>query len=516
MKGAVAAGHRLTAEAGAQVLADGGNAVDACVAAAFVSWVAESPLTGPGAGGFMLIHRGADSSTRVLDHFVAVPGLGLSERGLTEMDEAGIDFTPESSQFFRIGAASCAVPGAAMGLGEAHSRFGTRPWPALLEPAIEHARAGIVITEQQAYLHELLDPILRHTDEGRAMYSSDGSFLVEGDRLVMPDLARTLERLAGAGADDLYTGELARAISEHVCGHGGEITMRDLREYRVMRRRPVRVPFLGLEFESNPPPSTGGVLIGLGLRLVDRAGVGGPPGSGEAMSRLVEIMREQEAARGGPFARELYRGGLARRLYDEDALAAAVARVRGGQPELQRGTTHISVVDARGNAAALTASTGAGSGVIIPGTGIQLNNMLGEFDLSATGGIPRPGVRFTSAMAPSVVTTGGRPRLVVGSAGSLRLRGAILQVIVNVVAHGLGIEEAIERPRIHLEADVVNVEGGNDLAEVDRLESLGYRLARWERLNLYFGGVSGVELLEDGTVAAAGDPRRGGHGVVVE
>jgi gamma-glutamyltranspeptidase/glutathione hydrolase len=154
--------------------------------------------------------------------------------------------------------------------------------------------------------------------------------------------------------------------------------------------------------------------------------------------------------------------------------------------------------------------------VIIPGTGIQLNNMLGEFDLSATGGIPRPGVRFTSAMAPSVVTTGGRPRLVVGSAGSLRLRGAILQVIVNVVAHGLGIEEAIERPRIHLEADVVNVEGGNDLAEVDRLESLGYRLARWERLNLYFGGVSGVELLEDGTVAAAGDPRRGGHGVVVE
>jgi gamma-glutamyltranspeptidase/glutathione hydrolase len=516
MKGAVAAGHRLTAEAGAQVLADGGNAVDACIAAAFVSWVAESPLTGAGAGGFMLIHRGADSSTRVLDHFVAVPGLGLSERGLTEMDEAGIDFTPESSQFFRIGAASCAVPGAAMGLGEAHRRFGTRPWRTLLEPAIAHARNGIVLTAQQAYLHELLDPILRHTDEGRAMYGSNGSFLVEGDLLVMPDLARTLERLAEAGADDLYSGELARAVSEYVCGHGGEITMRDLREYRVMRRRPVRVPFLGLEFESNPPPSTGGVLIGLGLRLLDRAGVGGPPGSAEAMARLVEIMREQETARGGPFARELYRGGLARRLYDEDALAAAAERVRGGLPELQRGTTHISVVDARGNAAALTASTGAGSGVIVPGTGIQLNNMLGEFDLSATGGIPRPGVRFTSAMAASVVKSGDRPRLVVGSAGSLRLRGAILQVVVNAVAHGLGVKEAIERPRVHLEGELVNVEGGNDPAELDRLESWGYPLARWERLNLYFGGVSGVELLEDGSVAAAGDPRRGGHGVVVE
>jgi gamma-glutamyltranspeptidase/glutathione hydrolase len=283
-----------------------------------------------------------------------------------------------------------------------------------------------------------------------------------------------------------------------------------------MRRRPVRVPFLGLEFESNPPPSTGGVLIGLGLRLLDRAGVGGPPGSAEAMATLVEIMREQETARGGPFARELYRGGLARRLYDKDALAAAVERVRGGLPELQRGTTHISVVDARGNAAALTASTGAGSGVIVPGTGIQLNNMLGEFDLSATGGIPRPGVRFTSAMAPSVVKSGDRPRLVVGSAGSLRLRGAILQVVVNAVAHGLGVEEAIERPRVHLEGELVNVEGGNDPAELDRLESWGYPLARWERLNLYFGGVSGVELLEDGSVAAAGDPRRGGHGVVVE
>jgi gamma-glutamyltranspeptidase/glutathione hydrolase len=516
MKGAVAAGHRLTAEAGAHVLAEGGNAVDACIAAAFVSWVAESPLTGPGAGGFMVVHRATDSSTRVLDHFVAVPGLGLSERGLTEMDSAGIAFTPESSQYFRIGAASCAVPGAAAGLGGAHRRFGTLPWRTLVEPAIAHARSGIVLTEQQAYLHELLDPILRHYDEGRKMYGANGDYLVAGDRLVLADLARTLERLADAGADDLYHGELAREVSEFVRTGGGEITMRDLDEYRVVQRRPIRVPFLGLEFESNPPPSTGGVLIGLGLRLLDRAGVGGPPGSAEAMARLVEIMREQETARGGPFARELYRGGLARRLYDEGALEAAVERVRGGLPELQRGTTHISVVDAGGNAAALTASTGAGSGVIVPGTGIQLNNMLGEFDLSATGGIPRPGVRFTSAMAPTVVMGGDRPRLVVGSAGSLRLRGAILQVVVNVVAHGLGIEEAIERPRVHLEAELVNVEGGNDPAEVDRLESLGYPLARWKRLNLFFGGVSGVEQLEDGTVAAAGDPRRGGHGVVVE
>ena len=233
------------------------------------------------------------------------------------------------------------------------------------------------------------------------------------------------------------------------------------------------------------------------------------------MAQLVEIMREQEAARGGPFARELYRGGLARRLYDDGELDAAAARIRTRLPELQQGTTHIAVVDGRGNAASLTASTGAGSGVIVPGTGIQLNNMLGEFDLAVTGGITRPGLRFTSAMAPSLVLREGRPRLVVGSAGSLRLRGAILQIVVNVVAHGLGVQEAIERPRVHFETPLVQVEGGNDPAEVDRLESLGYELGRWRGRNLFFGGAAGVELLENGTLAAAGDPRRGGRGVVV-
>jgi gamma-glutamyltranspeptidase/glutathione hydrolase len=516
MRGAVAAGHPLTAEAGAQVLAEGGNAVDACIASAFVSWVAESPLTGPGAGGFLLVHRAADGSTRVLDHFVAVPGLGLERRGETEMEAVGIDFTPESSQEFRIGAASCAVPGAAAGLGEAHRRFATLPWHTLLEPAIAHARDGILLTEPQAYLHELLDLILRHTDEGRAMYGTNGNRLVAGDRLVMSDLASTLERLAEKGAIDLYRGELARSVSEHVLEHGGEITMRDLREYRVIRRRPVQVPFLGLDFESNPPPSTGGVLIGLGLRLLDRVGVAEPPGSAQAMAQLVEVMRAQEEARGGPFARELYRGGLARRLHDHRALEEAARRLRERLPKAQSGTTHISVVDARGNAASLTASTGAGSGVIVPGTGIQLNNMLGEFDLAATGGIPRPGVRFTSGMAPSVVLRDRLPRLVVGSAGSLRLRGAILQIIVNVVAHGLGVQEAIERPRIHLDATHVHTEGGNDAAELDRVESWGYELARWRRRNLFFGGAAAVELLEDGSIAAAGDSRRGGHGVVVE
>src|SRR5215208_4263009 len=517
MRGAVAAGHRLTAEAGAQVLADGGNAVDACIAAAFVSWVTESPLTGPGAGGFMLIHRAADDSTRVLDHFVAVPGLGLRRRGQTEMDSVDVDFTPESSQVFRIGAASCAVPGAVAGLGEAHRQFASLPWSDLLAPAIELARQGVEMTKPQAYLHAILDLILRHTDEGRAIYGRDGNRLVAGDRLVMADLGQTLERLADKGADEFYRGELARAVVQHVREHGGDFTRRDFTDYRVIRRRPIRTSFLGHDFESNPPPSTGGVLIGLGARLLDRLdGPAGPAESAEAMAQVVEIMREQEAARGRPFSRELYRGGLARRLFDDRGLQATARRLRLRLPEVLLGTTHISVVDGQGNAASLTASTGSGSDVIVPGTGIQLNNMLGEFDLTATGGIPRPGVRFTSGMAPSLVLYGGRPRLAVGSAGSLRLRGAILQVVVNTVVHGLGIEEAIAQPRVHLDATHVHAEGGNDPDELDRLEAWGYELARWRRRNLFFGGASGVEFREDGTLAAAGDPRRGGHGLVIE
>jgi gamma-glutamyltranspeptidase/glutathione hydrolase len=204
------------------------------------------------------------------------------------------------------------------------------------------------------------------------------------------------------------------------------------------------------------------------------------------------------------FERELYRGGLARRLLASTARSAAPV----AESSAPGGTTHISVVDAAGNAASLSSSIGSGSGVVVPGTGIHLNNMLGEADLNP-GSAPA-GRRLTSMMAPSIVLRGGRPRLVVGSAGSARLRGAILQVVLNVVEHGLPVGEAIERARLHVDGAAVHCEGGLDTTEV-----AGYELIRWRERNLFFGGVSGVELRDDGTLAAAGDPRRGGHGVVV-
>jgi gamma-glutamyltranspeptidase/glutathione hydrolase len=173
------------------------------------------------------------------------------------------------------------------------------------------------------------------------------------------------------------------------------------------------------------------------------------------------------------------------------------------------GTTHISAVDGNGDAASLSCSLGSSGGVVVPGTGIQLNNMLGETHLA---GEQRSGARLTSLMTPSLLLREGGPRLVLGSAGSTRLHGAILQVIANVAGRGLGVEEAVEAPRLHFENGVAHCE---DAAAADELEAAGYPVVRWRERNLFFGGVSAVEIRDDGSLAAAGDPRRGGAAVVV-
>ena len=515
MRGAIAAGHPLTAEAGARVLAEGGSAVDACIAAAFASWVAESMLTGPGAGGFFLVHEAERGVTRLADFFTCVPGLGAGRRADARMDEITVEFEPDSWQKFSVGGASCAVPGVPKGLEEVHRRFGRLPWRELTEPAIELARAGVEITPAQDFMHKILDSVLRRSEEGRRVYGLQERRYTTDDHLKLPDLARTLEQLAAEGAGALYGGELGRRVIARVQEEGGEFTPEDLERYRVVWRRPVRAGYRGCEFVSNSPPSSGGILIACGLRLLDRLGEGGEPGSVGALVRMIEVMREQTRARSGRFSADLRRGGLAGRLLSDGATEEAAARVLAAEPGRPTGTTHISVVDSSGNAASLTCSLGSGSGVIVPGTGIHLNNILGEDDLVLGGELP--GERLTSMMAPSIVLVAGRPRLVLGSAGSVRLRGAIMQTVVNAIGHGLPVEEAVTRPRVHLDEPLVQCEGGDavDSATLDRLEALGYELARWRGRNLFFGGVSAVELCSDGSLAAAGDPRRGGHGMVV-
>ncbi len=522
MNGAVAAGHPLTAEAGARILAEGGNAVDACVAAAFAAWVTESPLTGPGAGGFALVRPADGRPPRVADFFVAEPGLGRRVETPAEMEAVDIGFggASETTQVFRIGGASCAVPGAGAGLEAVHRAYGRLPWPVILEPARDLARDGVELNRAQAHLHAILDLILRHAAEGRRLYSrTDGGRLQPGDVLRLPDLAGTLERIAAEGAGCLYRGDLALQIVATVEAEGGAVTEQDLSSYRVIWRRPVGARFHGYDVISNPPPSSGGILIAYGLAILEQLG-DAEVGGAEAIASLVSVMREQARVRSEGFASGLRRGGLAGRLLAPANVANAVARVRAGasgaaEPAPPGGTTHVSVVDASGNAASLTASTGSGSGVIVPGTAVHMNNMLGEFDL--VGDLPpAAGRRLTSMMAPTIVVSADGPRLVVGSAGSIRLRGAIMQVIVNVIAHGLGVAEAIDRPRVHVDEPHVHCEGGFDEGALAELAAEGYDLVRWRRRNLFFGGANAVEVLPDGSEAAAGDARRGGGGVVVE
>ena len=519
MKGAVAAGHALTARAGARILEEGGNAVDACVAAGFAGWVAESPLTGPGAGGFALVAP-VGGPPRVADFFVSTPGLGRPELRGAEMHAIDVGFggDSETTQIFRIGGASCAVPGTTAGLEAVHRAYGRLPWAEVVAPAIELARTGVELTRPQAHLHAILDLILRHTAEGRRLYSRpDGSRLQPGDLLRLPDLAGTLELIAAEGAAALYHGELAHEVALTVQDGGGRLTFDDLAAYEVIWREPVRVPYLGCEVISNPPPSSGGILIAYGLALLERTGAG-ERGSAAAIQALAQVMREQTRVRDAAFASALHDGGLEERLLADDTLAEAAARIAEGTWVSEHtpagGTTHVSAVDADGNAASLSSSTGSGSGVIVPGTGIQLNNMLGEYDLVA-GAPAEAGHRLTSMMAPTVVLAGGRPRLVVGSAGSVRLRGAIMQVVVNVLVHGDGVAEAIDAPRVHVEESHVHCEGGFDAEQLDLVEQWSKNLVRWRRRNLYFGGTNAVEVLPDGSLAAAGDARRGGDGVVV-
>jgi gamma-glutamyltranspeptidase/glutathione hydrolase len=520
VRGTIAAGHPLTAEAGARALAAGGNAVDACVAAAFVACVTESPLTGPGAGGFLLVHSAATGRATVLDAFVATPGRGLAPAAGGVMDEVRVPFDERSSelQTFRIGGAACAAPGLVAGLAEGHRLFGRLPWEGLVRPAAALARDGLELNAMQASLHWILDGVLRRSDEGRKAYGA--ARLEAGERLTLPDLADTLDAVAEHGAQTLYRGELARRIAQAVQAEGGRLTEADLAEYRVIRRRPVRARFRGHELVANAPPSSGGVLVAYALRLLDRLGPQPPFGSVEALARLAEVMRAASRARARGFTRALYRGGLAQRLLAEANVEAEAERIRRREREIVRepaglpSTTHVSVLDAEGNAASLSSSTGCGSGVIVPGTGIHLNNMLGELDLNPAGVAGRPGRRLTSMMAPSILLHRGRPRLVVGSAGSERLRAAILQIVVNVVDHGMDVRAGIDAPRVYLDGDRLHVEDGFADDAVAALEAVGYELVRWPGRNLFFGGAAAVAVGDAG-LEAAGDPRRGGAGVVV-
>lgn len=483
MTGVVAAGHPITAEAGAQVLREGGNAVDAAVCAVLTSFAVESPLTGFGAGGFMMVH-GAEETT-LIDFFVAAPGKDRAERGV-ELAPVVVRFDADTTQTFYVGPASCGVPGTAAGLERALRRFGSAPLADLAAPGIRVAREGAPVNAEQGYILEILWPIHERLEETRALYAPEGRPLREGDVFRFPDLAEALERFAAEGAEPFYRGEVAAALSGFVREHGGTLGPTDLAEYEAIEREPIRVPFRGAEVLTNPPPSSGGILIAYALSQLERLGERSGP------ERLVEAMGAANEARNEAFAEALYGDRL--------------------PGDLLGSTTHISVLDGDGMCASVTCSNGSGSGVLVPGTGVILNNMLGEEDLNPLGfHAIAPGRRVPSMMAPTVVLRDGEIALGLGSAGSNRIRSAILQTVVRAVEEGMAAGDAVRAPRLHFEQGIVQAEPGIDEAALARIEARGIPVLRRPRVNLFFGGVQAVARdPSSGQLSGGGDPRRGG------
>ncbi|MFI5027788.1 MAG: gamma-glutamyltransferase family protein [Solirubrobacterales bacterium] len=497
MNGVAAAGHPLTAEAGATVLREGGNAVDAAICAVLASFAAESPLTGFGAGGFMMVHEDS-GETSLIDFFVAAPGKDGVERG-AELVPVPVHFDAEIEQTFYVGPASCGVPGTAAGLEEALRRFGSAPLADLTGPAVRLAREGAAVNAEQAYILDILAPIHDRLAGTRELYAPGGRPLREGDEIRFPDLADALERFGAEGAEPFYRGEVAAALSDFVLEHGGTLGSSDLASYEAIARRPIRAPFRGTEVLTNPPPSSGGILIAFCLGLLERLGEASGP------EQIVAAMGAANRARGAEFAEALYGQALESSLLDPAGLDLAAADLLGS-------TTHISVLDGNGMCASVTCSNGSGSGVLVPGTGVILNNMLGEEDLNPLGfHAIAPGRRVPSMMAPTVVLRDAEIELCLGSAGSNRIRSAILQTIVRAVEQGMGAGEAVRAPRLHFEQGVVQAEPGIDEQALARIEASGLAVARRPAINLFFGGVQAVARdPATGTFSGGGDPRRGG------
>ena len=377
------------------------------MASVLVSFASESLLTGPGAGGFMLLTSPTGRS-HLLDFFVAAPGRGLADPQPAPLLPVEVAFSPETIQVFNVGASSCGAYGTPAGLAYALERYGTLGLGDLTPAAAKAARDGVEVSPIQEYLLRILGPIFRSTPEGTALYEPGGHPVVAGERLPMPELADLLDRLGAEGPGFLYDGDVAAAVSAWVLERGGLLTAQDLADYEVIERAPVGADFRDRRVLTNPPPSSGGILIADALELLDRID---RPGDTET---LAEVIAATNRARDHEFVEGLRSTDFVQRFLAPGALD----RVAGEIGSRLGSTTHISVMDADGGCATVTCSNGTSSGVVVPGTGMHLNNMMGEEDLNPGGFHEHPpGERVPSMMAPTVVVRDGQPEMALGSAG---------------------------------------------------------------------------------------------------
>jgi gamma-glutamyltranspeptidase / glutathione hydrolase len=442
----IAAGHPATADAGAEILADGGSAADAAVAACLASCVAETVMTGLLGGGHAIYLDATTGTARNLDCFVSVPsGAG------SPMAELQVPFGEELVHY-AVGASSCAVPGVPAGLDELWRAHGRLPWSRLVEPALRLARDGVAMPAAHAACLAMLAPVMTMR-EGASIYAPGGALLAEGEVLRQPGLVRALELVRDEGAASVYTGSIAEGLLDLAGERGGAITRSDLEGYTPVWTSPLDVSFAG-------------------RRIATR---GGLSGIAETLARFDPAGGEQALL---------------------DALEST--RVPDGH------TTNLSVLDDEGSACVLTTSLGLGSGDWLPGLDLHLNSMLGETDLVRAP--LEPGARMESMMAPTLAFDAARAlELALGAAGGTRLRTALVGVLGAVLHEGLDPQEAIDRPRFHPAGAVVNAEPGVDERWLQTLEQAGRPVRRWPARHHYFGGVSAV-----GPRGAGSDPRRSG------
>lgn len=507
-RGAIAAGHPKTAEAGVEILRQGGNVFDAVVASALAACVAEPTLTSLGGGGFLLAHT-ADNRNTLFDFFAQTPRQSPTEPG---------DFFPVDVNFgnvaqeFHIGLGSIAVPGMAKGLLHVHQQLGRLPLKVVAAPAIHYARAGVVVNEFQSYCFKILTAILQQCPQLQPLCVPNGMPLAPGATFQLPALADALEYLVEEGIRGFYEGDIAQQLVKDCQAGGGYLTLEDLREYQVIERSPLSTSYRGNTLLTNPPPSSGGSLIAFSLALLEQVEMGAIAfGSATHVRLLTEVMSLTNQARTDGYDSHLYTPDVAQTFLATEHLQP-YANTLLGAVNKWGSTTHISAIDGEGNAASLTSSNGEGCGYSIPGTGIMLNNMLGEADLHPAGFHQwQPNVRISSMMAPTLVLRDRHPCLVLGSGGSNRIRTAILQVVSNLFDFGMSIEAAVASPRLHWENHVLSLEPGFELPPEGFLQDPERdQLSPWEEQNMFFGGVHAVGLEADGTLTGSGDRRRNG------
>ncbi|GBD85655.1 gamma-glutamyltranspeptidase precursor [bacterium BMS3Abin02] len=502
---AVAAVSTHAAGAAERIAAQGGNAVDAAIAASIAGMISEPGIVALGGGGFLTIWP-PDRSPCTVDGYAIMPGKGTDpSRFGGGMFDAWMAYG--GGMTTRVGHGSVAVPGALAACQTASSRFGKLSWRLLVEPSVDLAEHGFPLSVAASrYLEHCHDTIFGwHEPSYGALHDESGKVLEAGDIVRIDGLAESLRAIADFGAEVFYTGSLARKIVADMDAGGGLLTEEDLASYEAIVRDPLRLEILGWDIASNPPPAVGGVALAAMIALMDQEPVGS--WTEEALDRLVKVQRSVFGHR-----REHLDGA-------EDLAAEAETLLNmidaDGAAWLAAcpSTIHTSVVDESGLACAATFSAGYGSGVMAPGTGIWLNNSLGELELNP-GGLHalEPGERLLSNMAPTVARDESGSVVAIGSPGAERITTAILQAFLNIAHLGMTLQDAVAHPRIHVE--FTNGETRVAYEPGSGVESLGYPTRPFEREDMFFGGVGAVALHPDGTMETGVDPRRSGAAVV--